>query len=103
STRPPPATGVELLFHQGAEGADRGPRAVIDEGRGGRLPHPQEPSGPAQKVDDAARTPAQREGHAVARIPVSTRDHLVVDGEDEPMIAGGGGAAGEFSGQPAIL
>src|ERR1700733_9282871 len=34
---------VQLFDHQGAEGADRGPLAVIDKGRGGRLPHPQEP------------------------------------------------------------
>ena len=94
---------VQLLVHQGAEGADRGPRAIIDKGRGGRLPHPQEPCRMAQKVDQTARTPAQREGHAVARIAVAPRHHLIVDRKNETLVTGRRGAVGEFGGQPAIL
>src|SRR6202167_167521 len=73
---------VQLLVHEGDEGADRSALAVIDEGRRGRLAHAHEPSGMTEKVEDAARTPAQREAHAVARIAVSPRHHLIVDGED---------------------
>ena len=60
-------------------------------------------SGWLSKVADAARTPAQRKAHAVARVAVAPRHHLIVDGEDEALVAGGGGARGEFRGQAAIL
>jgi hypothetical protein len=76
---------VELLVHQGAEGADRGPFAVIDERRGGRLAHSQGRSRVAHKIDHAARPPAQREGHAVVRIAVAPGHHLIVDREDEAL------------------
>ena len=57
----------------------------------------------AHKVADAAGTPAQRKAHAVARVAIPPRHHLIVDGEDEALVAGGGGARGEFRGQAAIL
>ena len=56
-----------------------------------------------QKVEDAAWTPAQREGHAVARIPVAARHHLVVDSEDETLVAGSCGARGELGREGPIL
>ena len=51
---------VELLGHQRTEGADRGPRAVIDEGRRGRLRHAHEPAGMAHEVERSSRP--QRKG-----------------------------------------
>ena len=94
---------IELFEHQRAEGRHRGARAVIGEARRGRRAHPHEPARTAGEVHDAARAPPQGKGRAVARVAVAPRHHLVVDGEDEPVIAGRRGARGEFLGEASVL
>ena len=99
----PTNVGIELLVHQRAEGDDRGPFAVIDEGRRRRLRHAHEPARPAQEVEHAARTPPQRKRHAVAGVAVAARHHLIVDGEDERLVTGRRRAGREFRGEATIL
>ncbi len=93
---------IELLGHQRTKRADRGARAIVDEGRRRRLAHAQEPARPAGEIEHRARTEAQRKGHAIADVAIAARRHLIVDGENEPAIAGGCGARGEFGGKAAI-
>ena len=87
----PGHAGVEELAHPAGEGRGirRFPRPdVVAEGDPRQLPaHPPEPAGPGQGIGDPREARRRRDGEAVPQVALPVADELVVDRQDEAIVA----------------